>query len=98
MAKEAEQGQATPAVVPGYGEADDEAASMDKAAGDKAAGDRAAGGTHDQADAGQSAPEAAAKIVPDVAGPIGYGTTETDVKKRIAEIASRETLKPADAG
>lgn len=93
MAKEAEQGQATPAVVPGYGEADDEAASMDNAAGDKAAG-----GTHDQADAGQSAPEAAAKIVPDGAGPIGYGTTETDVKKRIAETASRETSKPADAG
>lgn len=103
MAKEAEQGQATPAVVPGYGEADDEAASMDKAAGDrtaeaKAAGDRAAGGTHDQTDAGQSALKAAAKIVPDAAGPVGYGTTETDVKKRIAETASRETSKPADAG
>jgi len=93
MPKEAEQGQATPAVVPGYGEADDEAASMDNAA--------QGGETQGQAgmaDAGQPASGAAAKVVPDVAGPVGYGTTETDVKRVIAETASREAPKPADAG
>jgi hypothetical protein len=93
MAKEAEQGQAVPAVVPGYGEADDEAASMDKAAhGSETQGQAGA------ADAGQPASGAAAKAVPDAAGSVGYGTTETDVKKTIAETASREASKPADAG
>lgn len=93
MPKEAEQGQATPAVVPGYGEADDEAASMDKAAHGSETRDQAG-----VADAGQPASEAAAKVVPDTAGPVGYGTTETDVKRVIAETASRKTSKPADAG
>ena len=90
MAKEAEQGQAAPAVVPGYGEMDDEAASMDKAAHEEEthSGAGAAGG-------GQSALDAAEKVVPDTAGPVGYGTTETDVKKRIAEAASRKASKPA---
>jgi len=78
MAKEAEQGGATPAVVPGYGEADGEAASMNKAA---------AGG------ASSPVPDAAAKVVPDDAGPVGHGTAEVDVKARIAESAAREAAK-----
>ena len=86
MAKEAADGQATPAVVPGYGEADGEAASMANAAHEDE--------THGKA----GAPGAEAEIVPDDAGPVGYGTTETDVKKRIAEAASREASKKADAG
>lgn len=90
MTKEAEQGEATPAVVPGYGEADDEAASMDKAAHD--------GKTRSKADANPAAPDAAAQVVPDNAGPVGYGTSETDVKKRIAETASRKAAKPDAAG
>lgn len=93
MAKEENQGAATPSVVPGYGEAGGEAASMDKAAHNSK--------THSQggaADSNQSAPEAAAEVVPDVAGPVGYGTSETDVKKRIADAASREAAKPAAAG
>lgn len=90
MAKEAEQGQAAPAVVPGYGEADDEATSMNKAAHEQEthSGAGAAGGS-------QPALDAAKKVVPDAAGPVGYGTTETDVKKRIAEAAAREGSKPA---
>ncbi len=81
MTKKAEQGEATPAVVPGYGEADGEAASMDKAAH---------GGKADAA-----APDAAPQPVPDSAGPVGYGTSETDVKKRIAETASRKAAPDA---
>lgn len=89
MAKEAEQGQAAPAVVPGYGEADDEAASMNKAAHEEETHGRAG-----VADSSQSASDALAKVVPDAAGPLGYGTTETNVKKRIAEAAAREGSKP----
>lgn len=97
MADKADQGQATPAVVPGYGEADDEAASMAKAAAKEAQGDEAPSQAG-AADAGQAAPDAAAKVVPEAVGPVGYGTTETDVKRAIAETASREAAKPADAG
>ena len=78
MAKDAEKGQPIPAVVPGYGEADGEAASMSKAAA---------------GDAGPPVPAAVAKVVPDDAGPVGAGTTETDVKARIAEVAAREAAK-----
>ena len=90
MAKEAAEGQATPAVVPGYGEADGEAASMAKAAHEDE--------TNGKAGAGAGAPGAETDVVPEEAGPVGYGTTETDVKKRIAEAASREASKKADAG
>ncbi len=93
MAKEKEQGRATPSVVPGYGEADAEAASMDKAAHNSKV-DSEVGAT----DSNRSAPDAAAEVVPDGAGPVGYGTSETDVKERIAEAASREAAKPAAAG
>ena len=91
MAKKAEQGQAAPTVVPGYGEMDDEAESMSKAAHEDE--------THSGASeaGGQSALDAAKKIVPETAGPVGYGTTETDVKKSIAETASRKASKPAGA-
>lgn len=85
MTKKAEQGEATPAVVPGYGEADGEAASMDKAAHE--------GKTGSKADA--AATEVAEQPVPDTAGPVGYGTSETDVKKRIAETASRKAAPDA---
>ena len=85
MAKEAAEDEATPAVVPGYGEADGEAASMAKAAHEE---------EHGQAGAGAAAPDAEATLVPD-AGAVGYGTTETDVKKRIAEATSREAAKTA---
>ena len=91
MAKEAEQGQAAPAVVPGYGEADDEATSMAKAAHDNETRNQT--GT-----AGASEATAAVKVVPDNAGPVGAGTTETDVKGRVAEAAAREASKPAGAG
>ena len=77
MAREAEQGAETPAVVPGYGEADAEAASMNKAA----------------AGASPPVPDAAAKVVPDDAGPVGHGTAEVDVKARIAEAAARQAAK-----
>jgi len=90
MAKEAEQGQAAPAVEPAYGEADDEAASMNKAAHEEETQGRAG-----VTDSSQSASDVAAKVVPDAAGPLGYGTTETDVKKRIAEAAARKASKPA---
>lgn len=90
MANEAEQGQAAPTVVPGYGEADDEAASMNKAAHEEETHGRAGA-----ADSRQLASNDLAKVVPDAAGPVGYGTTETDVKKRIAEAAAREGSKPA---
>lgn len=83
MATNAGKGQPTPAVVPGYGEADGEAASMNKAAAGEVS---------------PPAPDAAARVVPDDAGPVGHGTTETDVKARIAETAAREATKPSDAG
>ena len=73
------QGEPAPDVVPGYGEADDEAASMMKAA--------EAGGEGHKAIAGLAP-------VPDDAGPVGHGTTETDVKARIAEAAARAASKP----
>jgi len=88
MAKKAEQHQAAPVVVPGYGEADNEAESMNKAAHEEETHGRAG-----IADSSQAASDAAAKVVPDAAGPLGYGTTETDVNKRIAETASRESSK-----
>lgn len=91
MTKEAEQGRAVPAVVPGYGEADDEATSMAKAAHDNETRNQT--GT-----AGASEAATAVKVVPDNAGPVGAGTTETDVKGRIAEAAAREASKPAGAG
>ena len=90
MAKDAEEGEKTPVVVPGYGEADDEAASMDKSAHEEE--------THGKAVANVATPDTEAKLIPDNAGPVGQGTTETDVKKRIAETASREAAKKADAG
>ncbi len=77
MTKEVEQGAGTPAVVPGYGEADGEAASMNKAA----------------AGVSPLVPDAAAQIVPDDAGPVGQGTAEVDVKARIAETAARQAAK-----
>lgn len=89
MTKKAELGQAASAVVPGYGEADDEAASMNKAAHEDETQGRAGVG-----DSSQPASDASAKVVPDAAGPLGYGTTETNVKKRIAEAAAREEAKP----
>ena len=92
MAKEAEQGQPTPAVVPGYGEADDEAASMNEAAREEEGGQPGTGSP------ALSPSDAAEKIVPGDAGPVGYGTTETNVKQRIAEAAARAALKGTGAG
>ena len=90
MAKEAAEGAATPAVVPAYGEADGEAASMSKAAQDEEG--------RGQAGMDGEASDVRAGPVPDDAGPVSHGTTETDVKKRIGEAAAREASKAVEAG
>lgn len=50
------------------------------------------------ADANLAAPNAAGQVIPDSTGPVGYRTSETDAKKRTAEILSRKAAKPDAAG
>ena len=79
-------------IVPGYGEADSEAASMNSAAKKDETRDQA-----DPSDLKRDATEAAAKIPPAEAGPVGDGSSETDVKRRIAETARRKADEAARA-
>ena len=69
-----------------YGEGGAEAGSMDRAA--------------EASVRGSSGPSPAdclaqAKVVPADAGPVGHGSTETDVKANLAEVAEREAAKAA---
>ncbi len=85
MAGKVKQDNTQPEVASGYGEAESEAASMDKAARKDEL--RSQAGT---SEANRAASEAAAKIPPAEAGPVGHGTSEIDVKRQIAETARRK--------
>ena len=89
MAKEVEEGQPAPAVVPGYGEAGKESASMNKAAHEEET--RSGAG---KPGSSQSASKAPTQTLPPAEAPPSSGTTETDVQKAIAETAARERSKP----
>ncbi len=85
------QGEA-PGVVPGYGEADAEAASMARAARkDERRGPAAA------SEAERAASDAAAKVPPAGSGRVGHGTSETDVKENLAETARRKAAEASRA-
>ena len=92
MAEKAKPGSAPPETPSAYGEADSEAASMDKAAQKDESRGRTA-----VADASRAASEAAAKVPPAESGPVGQGTAEVDVKRRIAETARRKSAEAARA-
>lgn len=86
MTDEVKPGNTQPEVASGYGEADSEAASMEKAARkDELRGQTGA------SKADRAASEAAAKILPAEAGPVGYGTSEVDIKRNIVEAARRKS-------
>jgi hypothetical protein len=86
MTDEVKPGNTQPEVASGYGEADSEAASMEKAARKDELRSQVGASKADPA-----ASKAAAKIPPAEAGPIGHGTSEIDIKRHIAEAARRKS-------
>ena len=83
---------AQPGIIPSYGEGDGEAASMSRAAEKDELRDQTGTTGLEQA-----ASDAAAKVPPAEAGPIGEGTSETEVGRRLAETARRKAEEASRA-